>query len=176
MFFYFIECEKQCCGSVSESGSVSTGSTCFWASWIRIRIHQSEVWIRLWVRIWILQSPSKKNKKNLDSYCFATSFWIYIFENDAHVYSVPSKCNKQKNFLKNYFFVGILGRSMTKIAGSGSASGLISQRHGSADPDPPQNVMDPQHWEKDNLGCKDSVVWDWELHMILFSFLKLPCP
>jgi hypothetical protein len=33
---------------------------------------------------------------------------------------------------------------MTKIAGSGS----ISQRHGSADPDPypPQNVMDPQHW------------------------------
>jgi hypothetical protein len=31
---------------------------------------------------------------------------------------------------------------MTKIAGSGS----ISQRHRSADPDPPQNVMDPQHW------------------------------
>ena len=33
---------------------------------------------------------------------------------------------------------------MTKIARSGS----ISQRHGSADPDPdpPQNVMDPQHW------------------------------
>ncbi len=32
---------------------------------------------------------------------------------------------------------------MTKIAGSGS----ISQWHGSADsdPDPPQNVMDPQH-------------------------------
>jgi hypothetical protein len=39
---------------------------------------------------------------------------------------------------------------MTKIAGSGSASGSISQRYGSADPDPdpdpPQNVMDPQHW------------------------------
>jgi hypothetical protein len=31
---------------------------------------------------------------------------------------------------------------MTKIAGSGS----ISQRHGSADPDPPQNFMDPEHW------------------------------
>jgi hypothetical protein len=28
---------KQCCGSGSESGS--TRSTCFWASWIRIRIH-----------------------------------------------------------------------------------------------------------------------------------------
>ncbi len=38
--------------------------------------------------------------------------------------------------------------SMTKIAGSGSESGSISQRYGSADPDPdPQkNVMDPQHW------------------------------
>jgi hypothetical protein len=38
---------------------------------------------------------------------------------------------------------------VTKIAGSGSASGSISQRHGSADPDPGpdphQNVMDPQH-------------------------------
>jgi hypothetical protein len=33
---------------------------------------------------------------------------------------------------------------MTKIAGSGSES--ISQRLGSTDPDPPQNVMDPQHW------------------------------
>jgi hypothetical protein len=30
---------------------------------------------------------------------------------------------------------------MTKIAGSG----FISQRHGSADPDPHQNVMDMQH-------------------------------
>ena len=47
-----------------------------------------------------------------------------------------------------------------KIEGSGSASGSesgsesrsesgsgsISQRHGSADPDPHQNVMDPEHW------------------------------
>jgi hypothetical protein len=32
-----------------------------------------------------------------------------------------------------------------KIEGSGSASGSISQRHGSADPDPHQNVIDPQH-------------------------------
>jgi hypothetical protein len=31
---------------------------------------------------------------------------------------------------------------MTKISGSRS----ISQRHGSADPDPHQNVMDPEHW------------------------------
>jgi hypothetical protein len=35
---------------------------------------------------------------------------------------------------------------MTKIAGSGSGS--IGQRHGSADPDPDprQNVMEPEHW------------------------------
>ncbi len=30
-----------------------------------------------------------------------------------------------------------------KRAGSGS----INQRHGSADPDPYQNVTDPQHWK-----------------------------
>ncbi len=35
-------------------------------------------------------------------------------------------------------------RSMTKIAGSGSGS--ISQRYGSADPDPHKNIMDPEHW------------------------------
>jgi hypothetical protein len=39
---------------------------------------------------------------------------------------------------------------MTKIPGSGSAPGSISQKHGSADPDPDpqQNVTDPQHWCK----------------------------
>jgi hypothetical protein len=37
---------------------------------------------------------------------------------------------------------------MMKIEGSasGSESGSISQRYGSADPDPHQNVMDPQLW------------------------------
>ncbi len=34
-------------------------------------------------------------------------------------------------------------RSMTRKAGS--ASGFICQRHGSLDPDPHQNVMDPEH-------------------------------
>jgi hypothetical protein len=39
---------------------------------------------------------------------------------------------------------------MTKKAGYGSESGSISQRHGSAgpDPDPLQNVMDPEHGYK----------------------------
>ncbi len=116
---------RQCCGSGS------TGSTCFWASWIRIQIHQSEVWIRL--RIWILLSPSKKVRKTL----IPNASWL-LFD------FLSSKSNKQKNFFLNLFFVGILGSSMTKISGSGS----ISQRQGSADPDPdpPQNVMDPQHW------------------------------
>jgi hypothetical protein len=41
-----------------------------------------------------------------------------------------------------------------KIEGSGSASGSgsISQRHGSADPDPHQIVMDPQHCMKVKIG------------------------
>ncbi len=40
---------------------------------------------------------------------------------------------------------------MMKIEGSGTASGSgsISQRHGSADPDPHQNVIDPQHCKKE---------------------------
>ncbi len=40
---------------------------------------------------------------------------------------------------------------MMKIEGSGSesGSGSISQRHGSADPDPHQNVMDPEHCATD---------------------------
>ena len=41
-----------------------------------------------------------------------------------------------------------------KIAVYGSES--ISQRHGSADPDPHQNVMDPQHWfEASAKKCKE---------------------
>ncbi len=53
---------------------LNTGSTCFWAS--RIRIHLSEVWI--WIRI--LLSSRKISKKNLDSYCFVTSFGLFVFE------------------------------------------------------------------------------------------------
>jgi hypothetical protein len=40
----------------------------YWASWIRIRIRN-------------LLSLSKNSEKNLDSYCFVTSFWLFIFEN-----------------------------------------------------------------------------------------------
>jgi hypothetical protein len=52
--------------------------------------------------------------------------------------------NSKKNFYISFLLASWEG---TKIAGSGSASGSIRQRHGSADldPDPPQNGMDPQH-------------------------------
>jgi hypothetical protein len=111
----------QCCGSGSETGSESgSGSTCFWASRIRIQIHYSEVWIRIRVRIRIriLLSSCKNSLKNLDSYYFVTLFDFLSLKNDVNI---PSE----------------------------SGSGSISQRHGSADPDldPHQNVMDPQHWK-----------------------------
>jgi hypothetical protein len=56
--------------------------------------------------------------------------------------NVPLNSNLKKNFFKKISFLLASWRSVMKIAGSGS----ISQRHGSADPDPHQNVMDPQHW------------------------------
>jgi hypothetical protein len=54
---------------------------------------------------------------------------------------------------------------MTKIAGFGS----ISQRHGSADPDPPQNDMEPQHWKNDIIvrylqkGISRKTCWPLEV-------------
>ncbi len=91
----------------------------------------------------------QKSKKNLDSYWFVNSFWLFIFENDVHL---PSKSNKQKSIF--YIFVGILGRSITKKQDPDPhpdpdpyldtlVKGMDPQI---PDPDPPQNVMDPQNW------------------------------
>ncbi len=82
---------KQCCGS----GSTGSGSTCFWASRIRIRIHWSEVWIRIRILLWIriLLSSCKNSKKNIDSYYFVTVFDFLSLKNDVNV---AWKCNKQK--------------------------------------------------------------------------------
>ena len=96
--------KKQC------SGSGSTASTCFWAS--RIRIHLSEVWIR----IRILLSSCKNSKKKLDSYYFVTLFAFLSF---YHV-NVPSNSNKQKKCLNKNSSLLASWRSMTKNAGSGS--------------------------------------------------------
>jgi hypothetical protein len=38
IFLVFLRCGTYCCSQCCESGSGSTGSTCFWASRIRIRI------------------------------------------------------------------------------------------------------------------------------------------
>jgi hypothetical protein len=45
---------------------------------------------------------------------------------------------------------------MTKIAGS--ESGSISQKHGSEDPDPPQNVMVPEHWLEELSGVSQNLI------------------
>jgi hypothetical protein len=66
---------------------------------------------------------------------------------------------------------------MANIAGSGSESGSI--RHGSEDPDPdpPQNVMDPQHWYK-RIGTvvKDNnerqLMYPFEQYQMWLSFTK----
>ncbi len=52
---------------------------------------------------------------------------------------------KGRNFFKISFCWRLEGQ-MTKIAGSRARS--ICQRHGSANPDPYQNIMDPHHWNK----------------------------
>ncbi len=100
--------------------------------------------VRGTLRIWILLK-GKNSKQNLDSYCSLTSFLLYVFKNSANL---PAKRNKQRNLL---VFCWHLGRSMTKIAGSGSTS----KRHGSPYPNPPQNVMDPQHhgWQICACSC-----------------------
>jgi hypothetical protein len=51
------------------------------------------------------------------------------------------KVSYRKTLYNKICFLLTSLRSMTKVAGSGS----ISERHGSADPDPHQNVMDPEH-------------------------------
>jgi hypothetical protein len=56
---------------------------------------------------------------------------------------------------------------MTKKAGSGSES--ISQRHGSADPDPQQNVMDPKHHEALLISTISDVHITPALSLFIFS-------
>ncbi len=87
---------------------------------------------------------AKLVRKTLISTVLGLLFDFLSLKNDKNV---PSKSNTQKNFFLNYFFVGVL-KVYDDNSGSGSESGSISQMHGSAeaDPDPHQNVIDPQHW------------------------------
>ncbi len=108
---------------------------------------------------------AKKVRKTL----IPTVLWLLLdflsLKNDVNV---PSKSNKQKNCLKMLLLES--RRSMMKIAGSASGSGSIIQRHGSADkdPDPHQNVMDPEYCWKDLHTCRQiknkKVTWYiWEV-------------
>jgi hypothetical protein len=74
-----------------------------------------------------IEHPQANSKKNLD-FCYLP------MKTDVNV---PSKSNRQNNFLLTSC------QPLTKKAGSGS----ISQWYGSADPDPDpsENVTDPQH-------------------------------
>ncbi len=64
-----------------------------------------------------------------------------IFENDVHV---PSKSNKQKTFKKIIFFwhLGKVNDENNRMRIRIHYSEAWSA---DPDPDPPQNVMDPQH-------------------------------
>ncbi len=73
---------------------------------------------------------------------------------------------------------------MMKKAGSGFGplSISISQRHGSSDPDPYQNVTDPQHWKKIFIDTQhrpkslDPVVYRYCVPLVLCMFLRLLDP
>jgi hypothetical protein len=122
------------CTMAIEGKRVSLANYCIFFSVFRIRIwiHRIHMFLGLpdpdpLVRgvdpdldpYIILLSSSKNSKKNL----ILTVLWL---------------------LLDFFFFLLASWRSFTKIAGSGSESGSISQRHGSTDPDPYQNFMGPE--------------------------------
>ncbi len=61
-------------------------------------------------------------------------------------------------------------RSRTKIARSGSVS--IDRRHGSTDPDPYQNVTDPQHWLQHSVSAKKNGAFTTGNAMSYFARLQ----
>ncbi len=108
----------------TEHNPLPSGSVCFWASWsgsVSQRYGSGSVSQRY-------ESGSFYHQENLDSWCFVTSLWLFIFEKNVNV----AKSNKPS------------WRSLAKI-GSGAGS-VVTQRNGSADPDPYHNVTDPQRW------------------------------
>ncbi len=64
---------------------------------------------------------------------------IYMLASCKPVFRILQKVLSRKTLFYSFFLAS--WRSMMKTEGSGS----ISQRHGSADPDPHQNDMDPEH-------------------------------
>jgi hypothetical protein len=58
-------------------------------------------------------------------------------------------------------------KSMKKGVGSGVGSGNISQRCGTADPDPHQNVTDPEVLDFPKNGCLPSRILDFILKRLM---------
>ncbi len=122
------------------------------------RILQSEVRIRILL-------SSRDHAKTVRKPLVPNVLWLlydFLFlKNDVNV---PSKSNKQKNSGKNCFLLESW-RSMTKIAGS--LAGSISQRHGSGNPGPYQDVTDPQH-------CSFTTIFKWcTLSLVIWILIRM---
>jgi hypothetical protein len=93
----------------------------------------------------------QKINKNLDFYCSVTLNDFLFLKTGVNV---PTESNKQ---IKETFFFGIL--EVAKRAGSGAGSGArfgsVNQVYRSKDPDPYQNVTDPEH-------C----LWHWSIFSV----------
>ncbi len=98
--------------------------------------------------------------------------------------NLHSKSNKQKNLeKKNYFFGGISSatdekssirprKSGDRIRGSGSVGQVI----GSADPDPHENVSDPQRWNRTVTSlCLEVVIYCIGIHKGAWAERKVCC-
>jgi hypothetical protein len=74
-----------------------------------------------------------------------TVLWL-LFVLTFYLWKMMSMCLEKviREKTKKIFFCIL--KANDEKARSGSTSGSISHRHGSADPDPHPNVMDPQHW------------------------------
>ncbi len=110
-------------------------------------IYDEKPVLRIWIRIGrihVFGPPGSESGS--ESFCHhakivrktlipTVSRLLFDFLSLKNDVNVPSKSNKQKNFLMSW-------RSLTKIAGSGSIT--ISQNYRSADPHPYQNFMDPR--------------------------------
>jgi hypothetical protein len=77
-----------------------------------------------------------------------TILWLLLdflsLKNDVNGVPYLQNVKSRKTVLKKLFLLASW-RSAMKIAGSGSESGSTIQRHGSTDPDPHKNFMDPEH-------------------------------
>jgi hypothetical protein len=73
----------------------------------------------------------------------AEVFFLSFFDQKLQFYEKKNK--KKENFLTS---LKSLKKGVRSGVGSrvGSGAGSISERYGSEDPDPHQNVTDPQHW------------------------------